>query len=110
MADDNQLSLWCGWCRDDPLLFVEKAFAWGQGELAGWDGPDAWQRETLQAIGEEVRRRDFDGVHPVAPIRMATASGHGIGKTCITAWIILWIASTRPRSKGMVTANTIEPT
>jgi hypothetical protein len=107
VADDNQLSLWCGWCRDDPLLFVEKAFAWGQGELTGWDGPDAWQRETLQAIGEEVRKRDFNGVQPVEPIRMATASGHGIGKTCITAWIILWIASTRPRSKGMVTANTM---
>jgi hypothetical protein len=104
-ADDEEISDWCADCRTDPLRFVTEAFLWGEGELEGWDGPDAWQAETLATIGEEVRKRKFDGVHPVEPIRMATASGHGIGKTALTAWIILWIASTRPRSKGVVTAN-----
>jgi hypothetical protein len=106
MPDDLAISLWCGKCRLDPLRFVKEGFLWGKGELDGWDGPDAWQAETLATIGEEVRKRDFNGINPVDPIRMATASGHGIGKTALTAWIILWIASTRPRSKGVVTANT----
>jgi hypothetical protein len=37
---------------------------------------------------------------------MATASGHGIGKSAITAWLVNWIMSTRPHAKGVVTANT----
>jgi hypothetical protein len=106
MANDEEISDWCADCRADPLRFVNEGILWGEGELEGWDGPDAWQAETLATIGEEVRKRRFDGVRPVDPIRMATASGHGIGKTALTVWIILWIASTRPRSKGVVTANT----
>ena len=41
---------------------------------------------------------------------MATASGHGIGKSTlvawIVAWIVVWIMSTRPHCQGTVTANT----
>ena len=84
-----------------------EGFEWGTGDLAGWDGPDAWQRETLDLIGQECRNRRFDGIHAVDPIRIATASGHGIGKSALSAWIILWIASTRPMSKGTITANTM---
>jgi len=90
----------------DPLGFVMWAFDWGVGELEGFDGPDEWQRDTLNEIGEEVRRRGFNGVAPVEPIREATSSGHGIGKSALTAWLILWIMATRPHAKGIVTANT----
>lgn len=90
----------------DPLGFVLWAFDWGQGDLEGFDGPDVWQEQALVGIGEQVRLRGFNGVDPVEPIREATASGHGIGKSAITAWLILWIMSTRPHAKGVVTANT----
>lgn len=90
----------------DPLGWVLYAFPWGEGDLAGFDGPDVWQEEFLRHWGEEIRRRGFDGVHPVPPIREATASGHGIGKSALVAWCILFIMSTRPMSKGVVTANT----
>ena len=90
----------------DPYGFVMWAFDWGEGDLMGFDGPDDWQRELLIEIGEQVLERGFNGVDPVDPIREATASGHGIGKSAITAWIILWIMATRPYSKGIVTANT----
>lgn len=94
----------------DPLGFVMYAFEWGTGDLVGFDGPDQWQRETLEAIGAEVGRRNFDALNPepVDPLRMATASGHGIGKSALTAWLILWILSTRPHAKGVVTANTAD--
>jgi hypothetical protein len=91
----------------DPLGFVMYAFPWKRpGLLAKYDGPDDWQRDFLIQLGAEVKVRAFDGHTPVNPIRMTRASGHGIGKSTLSAWITLWIMSTRPRSKGTVTANT----
>jgi len=90
----------------NPYEWVLWAFDWGHGELQGFEGPDEWQKETLIDIGKQVVERGFDGVTPVDPIREATASGHGIGKSALTAWLILWIMSTRPYAKGIVTANT----
>jgi len=96
----------CSQYYADPYGWVLWAFDWGYGELTGFDGPDIWQRDTLIDIGKQVAARGFDGVTPVDPIREATASGHGIGKSALTAWLILWIMSTRPYAKGIVTANT----
>lgn len=107
---------------DDPLGFVLYAYPWNTDPAlqivklpSPWDmvynsefGPDAWACEFLDEIGREVRARGFDGVHAVDAIRMATASGHGIGKSAMTAWIVDWIMSTRPHAKGIVTANTAE--
>jgi hypothetical protein len=39
---------------------------------------------------------------------MATASGHGIGKSTLVAWIVNWILTTRPLCQGTVTANTYQ--
>lgn len=90
----------------DPLRYVMYAYSWGEGELQGFSGPRDWQAALLRQIGEEVREREFDGIHPVRPIQFATASGHGIGKSALTAWIVQWIMDTRPFAKGVVTANT----
>jgi len=69
-------------------------------------GPDKWACDFLADLGEKVRARRFDGVHAVEPIRESVASGHGIGKGALTAWLVGWIMSTRPYAKGTVTANT----
>jgi len=71
-------------------------------------GPDKWACDWLDELSKEVRKRKFGGVKSVAPIQMATSSGHGIGKSTLTAWVILWIMSTRPYCKGTVTANTAD--
>lgn len=71
-------------------------------------GPDKWACDWLDMIGREVRKRKFDGHKAVKPILTATASGHGIGKSTLVAWVIKWIMDTRPNSKGTVTANTAE--
>ncbi len=106
----------------DPLGFVLYAYPWGSDSAlqvvslpdpyslayGSKFGPDLWACEFLDQIGSEVRRRNFDGVHAVDAIRMATASGHGIGKSAMTAWLVNWIMSTRPHAKGIVTANTAE--
>jgi hypothetical protein len=103
---DLMLAEDCAQFYADPLGFVMWAFDWDTGELEGFTGPDTWQRDVLIDIGRQVTDRGFDGVSPVEPIREATASGHGIGKSALTAWLILWIMSTRPYAKGIVTANT----
>lgn len=92
----------------DPLGHVLWAYPWGRGELKDSTGPRDWQRDYLVELGELVRSRGFDGINPVEPIRMTTASGHGIGKSALSAWIIKWIMDTRPRAKGTVTANTAD--
>lgn len=92
----------------DPLGFVLTSFPWGKKgtTLEHFAGPDEWQRQELIEIGKQVRERAFDGIHPVKPIRRAISSGHGIGKSALTAMIVLWIMSTRPHAQGTVTANT----
>lgn len=91
---------------DDPLGWVMWAFDWGYGDLKGFDGPDEWQKKWLVNLGKSIKSRNFDGVKAVKAVRKAVASGHGIGKSALTSWIILFIMSTRPMSKGVVTANT----
>lgn len=105
---------------DDPLGFVMYAYPWGETpELSVvklpapysfiYDseyGPDLWACELLTAIGEQVKAHNFDGTHAVDAIREAVSSGHGVGKSAFTAWLVDWIMSTRPHCKGVVTANT----
>ena len=62
------------WVRPD--LFVRECFAWREGE-----GPTAYQTEILREL--PVRKR--------ACVR----GPHGLGKTSMNAWLILWFALTR---------------
>ncbi len=109
LSPENQLALaeWARDCADDPLRFVLEAYPWGEpGALKDHAGPDVWQTRFLTILGEQVRARAFDGHSPVAPIRCAVSSGHGIGKSVMVAWLVDWIMSTRPHCQGTVTANT----
>ena len=84
---------------NNPLGFVRWAFDWGHGDLAGQTGPDAWQEELLSDVGRQLSVG-------LTALRFATASGHGVGKSALVAWLILWAMSTRPNLAGVVTANT----
>jgi hypothetical protein len=90
-----------GYSRD-PLGFVYFAFPWSSGELADFEGPDKWQREVLRGIGAKLTAGGDAG----AIVREATASGHGIGKSALVSWLILWAVSTFEDCRGVVTANT----
>lgn len=102
-----ELAQFVGQFYDDPLSFVIAAYPWGEpGPLKDYAGPDKWQSEFLNGLGEEVKRNRFDGLKAVPPVRRAVASGHGIGKSTLVAWVVDWIMSTRPHAQGTVTANT----
>ena len=67
--------------------------------LAAHAGPDTWQADVLEALGTHARTSG-------ASFRHAVASGHGVGKSALAAWIILWHLSTHPHPQIVVTANT----
>jgi len=85
----------------DPFGFVMWAFPWGvEGtELEHETGPDEWQIEELEAIGQHLRQ----GVD--RPFRSTTASGHGIGKTAEVSFVVFWAGMTAVDTRGVVTAN-----
>lgn len=102
MLSDNDvvaITEFLGSLAYNPYKFVLGAFPWGEGELSGMTGPDDWQKEVLMDIGKGMK--DLSTV-----TREAVASGNGIGKSCLVAWLILWAISTCPDTRGIVTANT----
>ena len=117
---DLQLAKMLARFRHDPLGYVIFNFPWDSEpsiqlvELPEpWRskykvkyGPDRWACEFLDRWGQEMRERNFDGKHSVAPVQFSVPSGHGIGKTTLSAWIIKFIMDTRPLAKGTVTAGT----
>jgi hypothetical protein len=83
--------------RSDPEAFVDRMFDWAnEPELRG-KSPEKWQRAVLQAIR--------DGLPLNKAVRIAVASGHGVGKTALTSWICLWAMSTCRDCRGILTAS-----
>jgi hypothetical protein len=97
-SDDlESIATWLCEVADDPVAFVEGAFPWGNGELANCK-PEPWQVEILATVR--------DGLPIGRAIKIAVASGHGVGKTALICWLILWALSTFPDTRGIVTAAT----
>jgi hypothetical protein len=107
MALDERLERDMADLAEEPLEWVKYSYPWGEGPLSGFDGPDTWQQGFLREWGEEIRLRAFDGVNAVMPYFATTTSGHGVGKSALVGWISGFILSTRPMSKGRVTANSL---
>lgn len=95
----------------DPRAYVMYAFPWGvkNTPLEQFPhGPDKWQLDEFELMANHIKENILRvelGEHPV-PYYSATASGHGIGKSAMVAWLILFFMSTRPLCRGVATANT----
>jgi len=61
---------------DDPVRFVHECFRWKQGE-----GPSFYQEDVLRALPEHRR--------------VSVRGPHGLGKTALSSWVVLWFALTR---------------
>jgi hypothetical protein len=85
------------------------AFPWGESgtRLEDFTGPDLWQEEVLKDLGRDLILINTSEAVKKA-LRIAVKSGHGVGKTALIAWIILWFISTRPHPQIICTANTKE--
>ena len=97
--------LWTPALSNDPLAFVMFVFPWGQPgtPLEHFTGPRKWQREVLSALREHIKlnngKVDFD------TLRLAVASGRGIGKSALVSWLTIWMLSTRIGSTTIISAN-----
>jgi phage terminase large subunit len=78
----DPMTAWASSARD-PRLFVTNVLS---------VTPEPWQAEVLDAIG-------------AGKARIAIRSGHGVGKTALLGWIVLWFALTRRDFKIPITAN-----
>jgi hypothetical protein len=96
----NELSAY----TKDPYHFVLFSFPWGEKEteLEHFRGPEPWQQRVLLQIKDRLE----DGASINEAIQIAVASGHGVGKSALVSWIILWAISTFEHTRGVVTANT----
>jgi hypothetical protein len=92
----------------DPSGWVLWAFPWGEAgtELAGESGPRAWQVAMLEHVGQRLREGAIVAEAVAEAIQLAVSSGHGIGKSALVSWLILWALSTHEDTRGVVTANT----
>jgi len=89
-------------CAGDPLGHAKLAYPWGEGPLRGMDGPRAWQREVMEVIGTHLT----NPATRFTPLRIARASGHGIGKSALIAMLIKWGLDTGVDTRIVATANT----
>jgi hypothetical protein len=90
--------------ESDPLGFVMWAFPWGVPgtSLENEIGPEQWQVEQLRRIGARIAEGGWDG----CVVEEDVTAGHGVGKSALVAWLILWAISTFEDTRGVVTANT----
>ena len=115
-AKEAELAEFIGQFYDDPYGFVMACYPWGQetkldgtpNPLWRWKGPEPWQRELLEELGDHIKMNmAFDDLDmDMRPWKSATASGHGVGKSALVSWLIQFFMSTRVDTRGVVTAST----
>ena len=98
--------LWSPLIANDPEKFVLFAFPWGERgtPLERYKGPRVWQRQVLRDIRDHIAANNGT-VDLYKVLRMATASGRGIGKSALVSWLVLWMLTTRIGASVLVSAN-----
>lgn len=85
----------------DPLGFVCYAYPWGEPGPLENEVVKEWQQDICGTIGKHLQ-----SPFRFQPLKIAVASGHGIGKTAMIAMISDWAMSTCDDCRVLVTANT----
>lgn len=109
----DHLVNWLASVALDPYSFVMGAFPWGEEgtRLEKEKGPEGWQIEVLCHIRDKLKEGLISSLDEALAtideaILVSRASGHGVGKSALVSWLILWAISTFPDTRGVVTANT----
>ncbi|MEH6358843.1 MAG: terminase, partial [Pseudomonadales bacterium] len=108
-ADEQQLIHTILSFRNDPEGLVMFLFPWGKvgSPLQYHKGPRAWQLKALRKIKAHIEQNVRNQVDnkPLDLLKMARASGRGIGKSAFLAWISIWLFSCVIGSTTVVSAN-----
>lgn len=86
----------------DPLGHAMYAYPWGEGILEGVEGPREWQCDVMEDIREHLQ----NPATRYQPLRIARASGHGIGKSALIGMLVKWGLDTCDDCRVVITANT----
>ena len=104
------VEIWDPALADDPYAFVMFVFPWGKANtpLEHIDGPREWQATILKEIRDHIKANGLIMANRkiAEMLREAVASGRGIGKSALVAWLVYWFMSTQIGSTTIVTANT----
>ena len=103
-AEAAKLAKFCGLCRLDPVRWSNEAFPWSTpgGPLDKFTGPRTWQDDTLAIIRDHLKNKQTR----YQPLRIAIASGHGIGKSALIGMLVSWALGCWVDSRVQITANT----
>lgn len=104
------MALWSPEIADDPYMFVKFCYPWGKENtpLSLHKEPRKWQIEELLRIKEHIKMnkdRMKQGENPIV-YKSSTASGRGVGKSALTAWLNHWAMSCHIGGTCITTANT----
>lgn len=99
---DERLIRLAAECRYDPVKWSQVAWDWGKEALERYEGPREWQTEAFEEIRDHLQNPEsrFD------VLRLARASGHGIGKSAFMGMLSNWAMSCFPNCRIVTTANT----
>lgn len=88
----------------DPLKHCLFAFPWGEPgtPLETMKGPRQWQGATMKTIAAHLA----DPSTRFQPLRIAIASGHGIGKSAMAGQLSKWALDCWVDARIVITANT----
>ncbi|CDO34316.1 hypothetical protein [Novosphingobium sp. KN65.2] len=86
----------------DPLGHAVYSFPWGEGSLSDAKGPREWQCDVMEDIREHLSNPETR----FTPLRIAVASGHGIGKSALISMLAAWASDTCEDTRIVLTANT----
>jgi hypothetical protein len=85
-------------------------FPWGKEgtPLERFKGPRTWQKQELLKIADHIKENKARMARGEDPqiYQSATASGRGVGKSSLVAWLNLWMMSCVLGSTAITTANT----
>lgn len=101
LTPEQELSIAIGECGYSPLNHALMAYPW-ETERLPQSGPRGWQMERMLEIEEHLsnpRTRH-------QPLRMAEATGHGVGKSALVSMLNKWALDTMVDTRVVVTANT----
>jgi hypothetical protein len=85
----------------DPEAHSLYAYPWGTPQLPD-KGPRAWQRRQMRKIKAHLT----NPATRFTPLRLAIASGHGIGKSALISMLTKWGLDTCEDARIVITANT----
>ena len=107
-AQAQEYAAWLLSFQKRPWDWVLACYPWGiENSPLEFKHPELWQRDWLKRFQKELERTDIPREKAFnRVIRLATAAGHGVGKSTLVAWMIHWFVSVFPGGHAVITAST----